>query len=122
VALQLPRLRTEMCARPGARSSHEEAGVSRDRHNGKTPLGVLPPSAQTALGHAWVEVLTARHPEFRWTLLRPSERGERNAATATRKIVGTLATPEDEDTILERNSATGTAHGSNHDGVDGGGD
>jgi hypothetical protein len=110
VALQLPCLRTPLrsCSRAG--KSRQEAGL------------VIPPAARTALEHAWVAVLTARHPEFRWTLLRPGERGERNTATSAGEIVGTLTAPEDENALLERNGATGATNGANHDGIDGGGD
>jgi hypothetical protein len=96
--------------------------VSRDRRNGRTLLGVLPPSARAAVGHAWIEVLNERHPEFRWTLLRPGERLERNRVPAARETIRRLAAPENQDAFLERNGTTRAAHGSNHDGVDGGGD
>jgi hypothetical protein len=90
--------------------------------DGLKPLGNLPPSARAAVDCAWLKVLSARHPEFRWTLLRPSERGERDTPAATGKIVGALTAPEDEDALLKRDGATRTTNGTNYDGVDGGGE
>jgi len=90
--------------------------VSADRRNGQKPLGKLPPGAQIAVGVAWLEVLAARDRDVRWILV-PRERGQRNAATTTGKIVGTVATPEDADALLNRNSPSGP----DHHGVEGGG-
>jgi len=95
--------------------------MSADRRNGQKPLGKLPPGARTAVGVAWLEVLAARHRDVRWTLVGPGERSEHNTSTAAGKIVRTLTTPENENTILNGNGATGSANGSDHDGVDGGG-
>jgi hypothetical protein len=95
--------------------------VSRDRRNGQKAPGKLPPSAQAAIDVAWLDVLAARHRDVRWTLV-PRERGQGNATAAAGEIVGTFPAPEGKHAILNRNGSAGSPNGSDHDGVDSGGE
>lgn len=82
-------------------------------------MSALPTSARAAVERAWLGVLSARHPEVRWTLLvEPNEGRERDAKTAPRKVRRSLAAPENESALGNRNMPATASDGSQDHSVD----
>ena len=93
--------------------------MSAARRNGHRRPGALPPSARMRLERTWLRVLAARHPDVSWRIVRPGELRERDATAAAGKVVGSLAGPDEENALLERDGTAGAANGTNDDGVEG---
>ncbi len=80
-------------------------------------MSTLPTSARAAVERAWLGVLSARHPEVRWTLLVDEGR-ERDAKTAPRQIRRRLAAPKNESTLGDRDMPAAASDGSQDHSVD----
>ena len=79
----------------------------------------MTPRARRELERAWLGVLSDRHPNVRWTLVRPTKGGERDTAPAAGQIVGSLTAPEDQGALLDPNDPASAAGGPEKDGVNG---
>ena len=80
--------------------------------------GPMSPEARAALERAWLGVLRRRYPDRRWFIVGPDERLERDDSPASGQIVGPLASPENDGSLLNGRAATSAENRANHDGVD----
>ena len=108
---------------PTADAARASALVVEARRHSRRALpeaegGGVTASARSALERAWLGVLADRHPDVRWRLVRPGERGERDAVTAAGEIIGSLAAPEDERALIDRDVPTRA----NDNGIERGGE
>jgi len=78
----------------------------------------LPAVARRELERAWLGVLGDRHPDLRWTLVRPDEGGQRDTVAAAGEIGGSFTAPEDQGPLLDRNGSAGATARAKDDGVD----
>ena len=72
--------------------------------------------AREAVGRAFAEVLANRYPGVSWTVHRPGEGAQRlGTASSAGEVVGTLASQQDECSVLDGQAAPVA----DHDHVDG---
>src|SRR5262245_27846383 len=78
----------------------------------------LPPAARHAVERAWLRVLSGRHPELAWHLIRPDVGLEGHTMAATGEVVRAFAVPEDHEPLLDRNLTAAAPDRTHERGVD----
>jgi hypothetical protein len=71
--------------------------------------GQMPASAREAVARAYEQILRRRYPGFSFSV--PDEGPKAKTATRAGEVVGSLATPEDDRSIVDRDPAAPNEHG-----------
>ena len=75
----------------------------------------MTPQARRQLAQAWLRHCQSSHPGKRFRLVAPDERLKRNPQTATREVIGSVASPDEKGTISDFGASR-----ADHDRVEGG--
>jgi hypothetical protein len=65
-------------------------------------------AARQSVADAFAEILAKRRPDLSWSA-RPVERSHVELAPRTREVVGSLAAPEDQRSVLDRDIGSPSA-------------